>query len=378
MDRSRSNDRSPIRARTSALGRAVGMVTLATLLASGCDESAEPGSPDPETPDGIEDEIFAELEARSGSLSPEVCDEVFTFDHVISVGGGVKLHVIEKLTPRSVLRFPRRGILMLTGTLVTNEQYDLQVDADGLNALDRAAREGYFAFSATYEGYEGSTQPADGSTVTTDRLLGQMGALVEWIRWNRGIAKVDLLGASIGSSLAIALGGTDGPIPHQHVGRSVLTALVYEEVTPLFEAVFFSPEVQALLEAAPNGYVPTGPEQYGLILDSVDPVAAAYGFENFPGVYATGPTLEGFDLPVVPAEGGVVPTLQVWGDQDLITPLSDAIAFQSDYGGDAELLVLPGAGHAPYYGVPVVRDAFWDATFEFLDEGRFSWFLACG
>ena len=348
---------------------------LATVSASGCDEPAT------EPAEAAQDEIFAELEARSGSLSPELCEQVFTFDHFISVGDGVQLHVIEKFTPRSVLRVPRRGLLMLTGTLVTNEQYDLQVDAEGLNALDRAAREGYFAFSATYEGYEGSTLPADGSTVTTDRLLGQMGVLVEWIRWNRGIGKVDLLGASIGSSLAIALGGNSGPIPHEHVGRSVLTALVYEEVTPLFQAVFFSPEVQALLEGAPNGYVPTGPEQYGLILDSADPAAAAYGFENFPGIYATGPTLEGFDLPVIPAEVGVVPTLQVWGDQDLITPLSDAMAFQAAYGedggGDASLLVLPGAGHAPYYGVPVVRDAFWDATFEFLDEGRPSWFLAC-
>ena len=37
-------------------------------------------------------------------------------------------------------------------------------------------------------------------------------------------------------------------------------------------------------------------------------------------------------------EVGIVPTLQVWGDQDLITPLSDAMAFQADYGGDAELM----------------------------------------
>lgn len=354
-------------------GRRFGVGLVASLgltLASACDQ------PDDEAEVVIED-IEDESVERSGGFSPQLCEQVFTFDHFIPVGDGVTLHVIEKFTPRSVLRWPRRGILMLTGTLVTNEQYDLQTEAEGLNALDRAARAGYFAFSATYEGYEGSTLPADGSTVTTDRLLSQMGTLVEWIRVHRGIWVVDLMGASIGSSLAIALGGSDGPINPNHIGRSVLTALVYEEVTPLFEAVFFSPEVQALLEGAPGGYVPTGPEQYGLILDSVDPEAAAYGFENFPGIYATGPTLEGFDLPVIPAEVGQAPVLQVWGDQDLITPLSDALAFQEDYGGDAELLTLPGAGHAPYYGVPVVRDAFWDATFDFLDEGRVSFFLAC-
>lgn len=349
---------------------ALGMLTA--LVA--CD----PAAPEPEPePDAIEAGVYAELEARSGTLPPELCEHVYTIDHFIPVGDGVTLHVIEKLTARSVLRVPRRAMLMLTGTLVTNEQYDLQVDAEGLNALDRAAQAGYFAFSATYEGYEGSTIPADGSTVTADRLLGQMAVLIEWIRWHRLVPEVDLLGASLGSSLAIQLGGSESPIDPDHVGKEVLTAMVYEEVTPLFESIFFSPEVLALLQAAPGGYIQTGPEQYGLILDSVDPAAAAYGFANFPGVYATGPTLEGFELPVFAAENGLAPILQIWGDHDLITPLSDALAFQADYGGDAELLQLPGAGHAPYYGVPVVRDAFWDATFDFLDEGRFSFFLAC-
>jgi pimeloyl-ACP methyl ester carboxylesterase len=340
---------------------------------SGCDGDREV---DPAARE-VEADLLAEVEARHGQLPAALCEKVYTFDHFISVGGGVKLHVVEKLTARSVLRVPRRAMLMLTGTLVTNEQYDLQVDADGLNALDRAAQAGYFAFSATYEGYEGSTLPADGSIVTAERLLGQMGVLVEWIRWHRLVPEVDLLGSSLGSSLAVALGGVESPIDPDHVGKAVLTAVVYEEVTPLFQSIFFSPEVQALLQSAPGGYVPTGPEQYGLILDAVDPEAAAFGFANFPGVYATGPTLEGFELPVHPAEHGQAPVLQVWGDQDLITPLSDALAFQADYGGEAELLQLPGAGHAPYYGMPVVRDAFWDATFDFLDEGRSSFFLAC-
>jgi pimeloyl-ACP methyl ester carboxylesterase len=350
---------------------------LASIVLCGALVGCDAEEPAGEATDGVEAEVYAELEARSGQLPQELCEKVYSFDHFIPVGNGVTLHVVEKLTARSVLRVPRRAMLMLTGTLVTNEQYDLDVDAEGLNALDRAAQAGYFAFSATYEGYDGSTLPADGSTVTADRLIGQMGVLVEWIRWHRLVPQVDLLGSSLGSSLAVALGGTQSPINRHHVGKAVLTAVVHEEVTPLFQSIFFSPEVQALLEGAPNGYVPTGPEQYGLILDSVDPAAAAYGFANFPGVYATGPTLEGFDLPVYAAENGRAPVLQIWGDHDLITPLSDALEFQDDYGGPSELLQLPGAGHAPYYGEPVVRDAFWDATFDFLDEGRWAFFLAC-
>lgn len=330
-----------------------------------------------EDPKDLEEQILEEAEFRS--LDDEFCQTIYTFDHQIDVGDGVSLHVIEKFTPKSVLRFPRRAMLMLPGTLVTNDMYDIDVEAPGpgLNALDRMALNGYFAYAVTYEGYGASSLPEDGSTVTAERSLEQMGQVVEWIRHERWVSKVDLLGTSFGSSLAIALGGTQSPINRHHVGRLVLQALVYKSVTPLFEQIFFSPETQAALENAPNGYVPTAPEMYGLILASTDPAAAAYGFANFPGVYATGPTLEGFDLPVFDAEYGRARALQFWGDEDLITPLEDAQLFQSEYAGDSQLSVLSQTGHAPYIGIEDVRDDFWGQTTDFLDEGRWTFQIAC-
>lgn len=304
---------------------------------------------------------------QSVEIAPELRDRVFTLEHFVPVSEGARLHVIEKYTAASVVRRPRRAVVMLTGTLVTNVQYDADVPGDrGYNALERAAREGYFAFSVTYEGYGQSSHPADGRLVTAERMLRQMGDVVEWVRERRGVNRVDLLGASIGSSLAVALGGVHSPIHRNHIGRLVLTAVVYKSVTPLFQSIFFSPETRAALETAPGGYIQTVPEMYGIILARAEPDAAAWAFEHFPGVYATGPTLEGFDLPVFDAQYGRAPALQFWGDQDPITPREDVEQFQREYGGPIRLVVLPGGGHTPNF--EAVREVFWRQTFEFLNE----------
>lgn len=347
----------------------------ATCVAVACDGAElAAGDPDGEIGDLLE---AIETEPR-GFVDDDLCEQVFTFDRDVELQDGTVLHVREAFTPRSVLRFPRRGLLMLPGTLVTNELYDAQVPgAEDASALARAAQQGYFAFAVTYEGYPGSSLPADGASVDADRLLDTTGELLERLRWERGIPRMDILGTSIGSSLAIALGGQDSPISRHHVGRIVLTALVYQEVTPLFEQVFFSPEVQALLESAPDGYVQTVADFYGLILLAADPSLAAWGFESFPDVYATGPTLEGFELPVFAAERGRAPALQWWGSADPITPFADVEAFQGTYGGPVGVSTLDGAGHAPFLAGPEQRDDFWEGSFAFLDDGRWGFFLAC-
>jgi len=63
--------------------------------------------------------------------------------------------------------------------------------------------------------------------------------------------------------------------------------------------------------------------------------------------------------------------LQFWGDQDPITPLSDAQRFVSEYGGNACLSVLAGGGHAPYY--EPVKETFWNQSFAFLDGDGDCW-----
>ena len=336
---------------TARFSTIIARVAFAALLA-GCSAEAAP-------------EVAASAEALH---TTPICQAVVTREHLVDVGGGVRLHVVEKFTLDSVARARPRALLMLPATLVTSVQWNANVPGDDVasyNGLTRAARAGYYAYAVTYEGYGASSQPTDGRTVTAERLLDETGEVVEWIRARTRARKVDLIGSSLGSSLAVALGGIASPIDPRHIGRVVITSNVYREVTPLFQAVFFSPETRALLEGAPNGYVDTPPQAYGLILAFATPDAAAYGAATFPGHYAVGPTLEGFELPVFDAANGRAPLLQVWGDADLITPRSDVDLFQAEYGGDAELAILSGGGHAP--NLEAVRDDLWAAAFTFLD-----------
>jgi pimeloyl-ACP methyl ester carboxylesterase len=330
---------------------------ICVSLMAGCSAEVVPAG-------GDSNDELAASQAEDLSLT----NQVFSLDHHIRVAPGVDLHVLEKFTAASLLRPHHRALLMLTGTLVTNNQYDAPAP---YNALERAARAGYFGFSASYEGYGESTIPANGGTVTAERLLPEMGQVVEWIRHRRLVRRVDLLGASLGSSLAVELGGTESPINRRHIGKVVVTANVYKSVTPLFESVFFTPEFRAFLEGAPGGYIQTPPEAYGLIVSQAEPAAAAYAFSAFPGVYATGPTLEGFELPTFPAQQGRAPLMQFWGDQDPITPLADVHQFQAEYGGPSCLSTLTGGGHAPYY--EPVKEAFWSQTLAFLNSSGDCW-----
>jgi pimeloyl-ACP methyl ester carboxylesterase len=292
--------------------------------------------------------------------------EIVRSEHSVTVGSGATLHMYEHHTDRAMRKHKRRAVLFLPATIVTNIIWNADVPAaPEYNALDRTADEDYFAYTLDYEGYGQSSLPSNGADVTAERMLSDLGDLVEWIRHEHGIPKVDLVGSSLGSALAVALGGTQSPIPRQHVGKVVLTAHVYKTVTPFAAQVLLSPENQALLEAAPNGYVDTFDQMYGIILAAADPAPAAYCFANCPGHYATGPTLSGFDLPVFDAKYGRAPLLQFWGDQDMITPAEDVEQFQNEYGGHAELEVLEGGGHVPHW--ESVRDTFWDKTFDFLD-----------
>lgn len=320
----------------------------------------------------VSDELsFAATDAMTAGAKfvPPQCTMVFGSEHHVNVGQGVKLHVLAKHSVRALATYPRRAILMLPPTLATNAMYDAAVPGDGsFNALERAAREGYFAYSLSYEGYGQSTHPANGSTVTAERMLQQAGQVVEWIRQNSLADKVDVFGMSIGSSIAAALGGTQSPIQRSHVGKVVLTSNVYKSVTPFFEQVFFTPEFRAFLESAPNGYIMTEPAAYAPLMSEVVPSAFAWASVKLSGVYATGPTLEGFDLPVFDATRGRAPALQFWGDADPVTPLSDVAAMQADYGGSIRLHVIPNGAHTLH--LEAGREELWRETFKFLNEGR--------
>ncbi len=297
------------------------------------------------------------------------CDRVVREEKLVSVADGVSLDVLEKRTARGLAAHPRRALLMLPPTLAANRIFDADVPGNpSFDALGRAAQEGYLAFSPSYEGYGLSTHPADGGSVTAQRCLADVEALVEWIRKTHDVDKVDVFGMSIGSSLAVALGGTLEGEAREHIGHIVLASNVYASVTPFFQQAFFNPGLLSFLQSAPNGYVATDASAYAVLLSNAVPSAVTWLDGALPGTYATGPTLAGFRLPVFPAEQGRAPMLQIWGTEDPVTPASDVAAFQAAYGGPASLHVIQGGGHSIAFEAG--RDELWTSTFQFLNDGR--------
>jgi pimeloyl-ACP methyl ester carboxylesterase len=337
------------------------------FLAMGCAASSGEGDDTDAGAELIRRQTEALNTAPAAALQA-LCERVFEVDHLIDVGGGATLHVIEKFSGRSLLHLPRRAILMITPTLVTNALYDADVPGDpSYNALDRAAGQGYFAFAPSYEGYEGSSQPAEGKSVTAERSLEQMSQIVAWIRRHRLARKVDLYGMSLGASIATALGGVASPGNPNHVDRIVVAANVYGAFTPEAAAIF-SPEFKAFLESIPGGYFTTDASFYFPVLALADPPALAWGLENLPGTYSLGPTLEAFDLPIFDAASGRAPLLQAWGTFDPLTPESDVLEFQAEYGGPSELVTFEGGGHSPF--LEPAKEQFWETAFDFWSRGE--------
>lgn len=297
----------------------------------------------------------------------ELCDQEFGFDHAINVGDGVTIHVIERFSGRALLRFPHRALLMLPATLATNIYFDAEVGNDpSYNALRQAASRGFFGFAMSYEGFGESTLPHDGRSVTAQRILQHAGTVLEWIRTHRGVPKVDVFGTSIGTGIAIALGGTESPINHRHVNRVVIATTVYKQFSPETQAVF-SPAFQAFLLGLPGGYLTTTAATYASIFSGLDPAALAWANANIPGVYPVGPVLEGFDLPFFEAAPGRAPLLQFWGSASPTTPREDVEQLQREYGGPHHLVVYEGAAHNPI--LEPIRHQFWEQVEAFLNAG---------
>lgn len=345
----------------------IACVSAFAALAAGCAVSTDEGDEADAAADLIAEKTEA-LHAAPAAALQALCEHVYEVDHLIDVGDGATLHVIEKFSGRSLLHVPRRGLLMITPTLVTNELYDADVPGDAsYNALDRAAGQGYFAFAPSYEGYEGSSHPDDGKSVTAERSLEQMSEIVAWIGHHRRIPKVDLYGMSLGASLATALGGVVSPESARHIDRIVVAANVYKAFTSEAAAIF-SPEFEAFLESIPGGYFTTDASFYFPVLALAEPPALAWGLEHLPGTYSLGPTLEAFELPIFDAASGRAPLLQAWGTFDPLTPESDVLQFQAEYGGPSELAVFEGGGHSLF--LEPAREPFWQAAFEFWARGE--------
>lgn len=283
-------------------------------------------------------------------------------EHFVDVGDGVTLHVVEAV-PESAVS-PARAVLFVPATLVDQRIWNADVTPDGsYNAIVRAARQGFHAYTFSWEGYGQSTHPANGLDVTFERILPQAGALLAWVRATSGASTVDLVGASLGSSVAFALGGATSPIDAWQVRKVALTAHVYADPSPAI-LLLTGPAPCLAMENSPNGYMDTNAAMYAPILWTGTPEAQLWAYQTFPGTYAAGPTHEGCALPVIPASVGRAPARVFYGDRDLITNAADVQAFCDEYGGPCDLSLIPGAGHALNF--EATRDEFFARLWDFL------------
>jgi pimeloyl-ACP methyl ester carboxylesterase len=293
-------------------------------------------------------------------------------EHLVHVGADVTLHVLANGSRMGGSPTPgTRAALFLPGTLVTGALCELPLQdtppsgGPAGDAFDLAAEYGFTLFSVTYEGYGKSSKPANGKLVTPQRLLADLQALLGWIEREFGASRVDLIGTSVGASLAMALSAQSHGAARP--GRLVLASLTYKTLAPAMRAQVLSPALRQALLAAPDGYLRTEPEHYAPLLAGASPAVAAWAAQRLPGVYAVGPTLAGFDLPIFPASRARGEALTFWGQRDILTPREDHLELQGDFGGVMHSVILPEAGHAPH--LEPVRADVWRQTFAFLAQG---------
>jgi len=325
----------------------------AALLVSGC--AAPTGSEDTASSsealkkfhvvdhaDPIPIEVFQKL-AHFEKLTQADLDKVYRIEHDIDVASDRTIHATESFTLRSWLSFPHKGIMLIPGP-VTNAAF-YNIDVDGYDSGVILGRDGYFSWNVDLEGAGKSSFPADGRVCDTQRGVDDLTPVLQIIREERWVPKVDILGESWGGGIATELCAL-------HSARScVLSSMLYKNTTPFGASLFLTPAFHAFLDSLTDGYFPTnGPFYFQFVAASTTDVQN-YTFATQPGNYSTAPLYAPFSMPFFDPTNARVPGLVIFGDQDVTVPLSDAQDLVNDYGagskGSAKLIVLSGAGHVP-------------------------------
>jgi pimeloyl-ACP methyl ester carboxylesterase len=148
---------------------------------------------------------------------------------------GIELFVRNK-HPKDMKKFPEAKILLFVhgSTYPAETSFDLQLD--GVSWMEYIAQRGYDVYLVDVRGYGRSTRPPEMSQppennppiVTTDVAIKDVGSAVDFIRKRRGVAKINLLGWSWGTTM---MGAYTAANP-ERVHRLVLYAPQWLRDTP--------------------------------------------------------------------------------------------------------------------------------------------------
>ena len=298
-----------------------------------------------------------QIDKRGAGLDA-LLDRVFTLEHDVPIGDGRTLFVTETFTLRAWLRFPRRAVLFLNGSAFNGDHF--RVPAAGYDATALVAERRMFAYTVDFLGVRNSFKPADGRDADFQANVDAMRTLLRYIRFFRGVPRIDLVGEGYGGSVATQLAAD--PLRVRSVSMS---AMLYREVIagPLTDPLFVD-----LLRNSPDGYF-FGPGEGSLIfLVGTPPAAVDFIVATQGGFYPTPNFLVATELPFFDPGVARVPGLVIRGSGEFIAGPTDGLDLAADYGSDgAQLVILDGAGHAPRLEGPEIAAAFWQATFDFID-----------
>lgn len=285
-------------------------------------------------------------------------DEVHQLSHRVPVGDGLELAVTETFTLRSWLRWPRRSVVFLPGSVFRGNHF--QIPVKGYNGSSQVAERSGFAFTVDYIGVGDSTKPIDGRLATFEVQKEAVRVLVRYIRLFRAVPKVDLVGEGYGGAIA-----TDVAADGRRIRSVSMSAMIYREVGtgPLADPVFID-----VLNNAPNGYFFLPGESSQIFMIGAPQAALDYVAATQGGFYPIENFLAATQRPFFNPANAQAPGLVLYGVFDLIGLSSDIADLAAEYGpSGATLVVNPGAGHAPRTEAPDVAAWYWNTIFNFID-----------
>lgn len=264
-------------------------------------------------------------------------------------GKPLKLYVWEKRRPDIDLRsFAASGkvvILAHGATTPGRVGFDLQVDGVAgptHSLMDYLAARGYDVFALDYQNYGRSEGHACGRCVTTAVAANDINAVVDYVRAQRGVKQVYLLGWSWGTVTT----GLFTMIHADKVRRLVLYAPPVWHVAP---AKAPPTEFRPVTEKATRNLFTPGEADPAAIEAFV---AAATAYKQAPN----GVLVDLFSrMPITDPKKITTPTLVIMGEKDRLTPISqkELPGFFADLANnDKQFSIIPGAGHGLHLEKP--------------------------
>lgn len=331
--------------------------------------------------------LFLLLASCMAAPEPEAREEELALPLVyqdIDLGGPDYIHTTAVYQAGARFRSDRHVVLMIPGTLANGAGY-YDISAANYNAARILARAGFIVGLIDLPGTGESVRPADGSVIDTPAIVEAVRRVSVRYRLSFWTASVSVYGETgVGTNVGLLLARE--PWLRSFVG----SAMFYREFGSAVASTLFNPGFRGFVASIPGGYAPQDPGFIGGFFGAADPAVQAEATTACVGpapyTVPTGPLLELFaipyttsgtnfvlDYPIVDAAPARAPALFIQGSPDDIGSENGtnemAAVYGSTGGGDATVIVLPGASHLMRFDSAISNgpsSTFWSEVIGFL------------